>query len=96
MDKKSELEGVEGPDHYTYGTIEVIDYIDQVCSIYPGHEAFYVANVIKYLSRAPLKRNKKVDLLKALDYMERLVGKVSNNNNSVNKTEWPVFSCKKD
>lgn len=61
--------------HYTYGKIEPIDFIDQVCTIYPGHEAFYVANVIKYLSRAPLKGDKKKDLEKAADYMRRLLAK---------------------
>src|SRR5690606_37567762 len=46
---------VNSPSHYTQGAIEVIDYIDQVAEGYEGKQAVYVANVIKYVSRAPYK-----------------------------------------
>ena len=75
--KCDETTAVSNPAHYNYGKIEVIDFIDQVCSVYPGHEAFHVANIIKYLARAPLKGNKKQDLEKAEDYMRRLMAKQS-------------------
>lgn len=65
---------VNSPNHYTYGDIETIDYIDQVTATYPGKYAFLVANVIKYISRANFK-NGKQDLDKAKYYLDRLVEK---------------------
>lgn len=62
------------PSHYKYGDIEVIDYIDQVCRLYGGEQASYVANVIKYVSRSPLK-NGVEDLRKARWYLDRLIDK---------------------
>lgn len=62
------------PSHYKYGDIEVIDYIDQVCGLYDGEQASYVANVIKYVSRSPLK-NGVEDLRKARWYLDRLIDK---------------------
>ena len=63
------------PSHYRYGGIEVIDYIDQVCHLYGGEQASYVANVIKYVSRSPLK-NGAEDLRKARWYLDRLIDKL--------------------
>ncbi|TDM47771.1 DUF3310 domain-containing protein [Macrococcoides goetzii] len=60
------------PNHYKQGEIETIDYIDQVVKGYKPQQAFYVANVIKYVSRAPWK-NGKEDLRKAKWYLDRLV-----------------------
>ncbi|WP_414052913.1 DUF3310 domain-containing protein [Macrococcus animalis] len=60
------------PDHYKQGEIETIDYIDQVVKGYTPQQAFYVANVIKYVSRAPFK-NGAEDLAKAKWYLDRLV-----------------------
>ena len=65
-------DSINHPPHYTYGQIEVIDYIEQVASIYPSRQAPSVANVIKYISRAPLKGGIE-DLKKARFYLNRLI-----------------------
>ncbi|MBL4783888.1 MAG: DUF3310 domain-containing protein [Cohaesibacteraceae bacterium] len=65
---------VNSPSHYTSGSIETIDVIEQVCALYPGNEACNIGNVIKYVSRAPLKGNKLQDLQKARNYLNRVVG----------------------
>lgn len=64
---------VNRPLHYNYGKVETIDYIMQVCALYPGHQAALVANVIKYVSRAPLKGDKEKDLKKAQWYLNKLI-----------------------
>lgn len=64
---------VNSPLHYNYGKVETIDYIMQVCALYPGHQAALVANVIKYVSRAPLKGDKEKDLKKAQWYLNKLI-----------------------
>ena len=61
---------VNKPIHYTYGDIEVIDYIEQVTKDYPPQMAFAIGNAIKYISRARHK-NGKEDLAKARWYLER-------------------------
>lgn len=66
-------DNVNSPLHYNYGKVETIDYILQVCALYPGHQAALVGNVIKYLSRAPLKGKKEEDLKKAKWYLDRLL-----------------------
>jgi len=63
---------VNQPNHYTYGEIETIDYIEQVAEIYPSKQAVSVGNVIKYISRAPLK-NGLEDLKKAQFYLNRVI-----------------------
>ena len=65
---------VNQPSHYTYGDIEVIDYIEQVTASYPPELAFLVANIIKYISRAPHK-NQLEDIKKSQYYINRLVDK---------------------
>ena len=60
------------PKHYNYGEVEVLDYIEQVAELYPPTVAIHVANVIKYLSRAPLK-NGVEDLEKAQYYLDRAI-----------------------
>jgi hypothetical protein len=72
-DKAPTTDVVSSPQHYKYGKVETIDYIMQVCAIYPGHQAALVANVIKYISRAPLKGDKEKDLRKAQWYLNKLV-----------------------
>lgn len=64
---------VNKPLHYNYGKVETIDYIMQVCALYPGHQAALVANVVKYVSRAPLKGDKEKDLKKAQWYLNKLI-----------------------
>lgn len=67
---------VNKPLHYNYGKVETIDYIMQVCALYPGHQAALVANVIKYVSRAPIKGDKDKDLKKAQWYLNKLVDSI--------------------
>ena len=72
-DKLNIPDPVNHPSHYNAGKVEVIDYIEQVCASYPGKEAPLVGNVIKYVSRAPLKEKKLEDLKKARWYLDRLI-----------------------
>jgi hypothetical protein len=62
---------VNHPSHYTAGSIEVIDFIEQVVKHYPPEVGYHIGNALKYLSRAPLKGNLKQDLCKAGWYVER-------------------------
>lgn len=61
---------VSHPTHYTYGDIEVIDYIEQVTKDYKPELAFAIGNAIKYISRAN-RKNGKEDLDKARWYLNR-------------------------
>ncbi|WP_239705165.1 MULTISPECIES: DUF3310 domain-containing protein [unclassified Mammaliicoccus] len=72
----SEQDNVNHPDHYNYGEIEIIDFIDQVSEHYNPVVAVHIANAIKYLSRAPHK-NGKEDIEKARWYIERAYQKWS-------------------
>lgn len=78
-DRLNPVNAVDHPPHYTAGKVEVIDYIEQVASIYDSSEAPLIGNVIKYVSRAPLKGKKLEDLKKAQWYLNRLVAKLENN-----------------
>jgi Protein of unknwon function (DUF3310) len=49
---------INHPKHYTIGTIETIEIIDQVCAHYPGDEAVSVGAALKYLARAPQANSK--------------------------------------
>lgn len=68
--KQEEQDVVNKPKHYTYGDIEVIDYIEQVTKNYKPELAFAIGNAIKYISCANHK-NGKEDLDKARWYLER-------------------------
>ena len=70
VDMQEEQDVVNKPKHYTYGDIEVIDYIEQVTKNYKPELAFAIGNAIKYISRANHK-NGKEDLNKARWYLER-------------------------
>lgn len=70
VDMQEEQDVVNKPKHYTYGDIEVIDYIEQVTKNYKPDLAFAIGNAIKYISRANHK-NGKEDLDKARWYLER-------------------------
>lgn len=61
---------VNEPPHYTYGGIEVIDFIEQVTKDYKPELAFSIGNAIKYIARANHK-NGKEDLEKARWYLNR-------------------------
>lgn len=64
LENKPENDPVNSPAHYTYGKIEVIDYIlDKKLD-------FCLGNVIKYVSRAGHKNNALEDLQKAAKYLE--------------------------
>ncbi|BAH17624.1 DUF3310 domain-containing protein [Macrococcoides caseolyticum] len=62
--------------HYNYGDIEVIDFIEQVIEHYPSVVANSIANVIKYVARAPHK-NDVQDLEKAQYYIKRAIDKTN-------------------
>lgn len=70
---KSSLGGdmVNHPPHYKSGGIETIDFIEAKSLDY------HLGNVVKYVSRAGLKGNKKEDLLKAQWYLNRAISKLS-------------------
>lgn len=61
---------VNHPSHYTYGDIEVVDFIEQVTKDYKPELAFSIGNAIKYISRAN-RKNGKEDLDKARWYLNR-------------------------
>ncbi|PYE09421.1 uncharacterized protein DUF3310 [Staphylococcus sp. AtHG25] len=61
---------INEPPHYTYGDIEIIDFIEQVTKDYKPELAFSIGNAIKYISRANHK-NGKEDLDKARWYLNR-------------------------
>ena len=70
VDMQEEQDVVNKPKHYTYGDIEVIDYIEQVTKDYKPELAFAIGNAIKYISRAN-RKNGKEDLDKARWYLNR-------------------------
>ena len=61
---------VNRPSHYTYGDIEIIDFIEQVTKDSKPELAFAIGNAIKYISRAN-RKNGKEDLDKARWYLNR-------------------------
>ena len=61
---------VNHPSHYTYGDIEVVDFIEQVTKDYKPELAIAIGNAIKYISRAN-RKNGKEDLDKARWYLNR-------------------------
>lgn len=65
-------ENVNHPSHYTDGSIEVIDFIED------KNLGFHLGNAIKYISRAGKKdKNKTVeDLQKAIWYIDRYIEKL--------------------
>lgn len=67
---------VNHPDHYNYGDIEIIDFIEQVTQHYNSDVAYHIGNAIKYLARSPHK-NGKEDIEKARWYIERAYQKWS-------------------
>ena len=67
---------VNHPEHYNYGEIEIIDFIEQVTEHYNSDVAYHIGNAIKYLARSPHK-NGKEDIEKARWYIERAYQKWS-------------------
>jgi hypothetical protein len=70
-------EQVNHPDHYNQGSIEVIDYIEDL----GWGEEFCAGNAIKYLSRYKYKGKPLQDLQKAKWYVERLIQQYENKTN---------------
>ncbi|MGZ9450835.1 DUF3310 domain-containing protein [Staphylococcus epidermidis] len=68
--KKTLDDKVNHPSHYTYGNIEIMDFIEQVTKDYKPELAFAIGNAIKYISRAN-RKNGKEDLDKARWYLNR-------------------------
>ena len=58
---------VNHPSHYTFGTIEVIDVIED------WQLEFHVGNVIKYIARSKYKGRELEDLKKAQWYLNRKI-----------------------
>lgn len=56
---------VNHPSHYTYGNIEVIDFIEDKSL------NFHRGNAVKYIARAGHKNDEIEDLKKAIWYLER-------------------------
>lgn len=63
---------VNHPEHYTYGTIECIDYITD------KQFDFCLGNAIKYITRAGRKKDVIEDLRKAIWYIEKEIEVLQN------------------
>lgn len=63
-------DNVNHPEHYKTGGIETIDFIEA-----KGLD-YHLGNVIKYITRADHKGNRKEDLLKAQWYLNRAISKL--------------------
>lgn len=63
------MDNINHPSHYTYGKIEVIDYIED------KDFGYHLGNAIKYISRAGKKDKSKTieDLEKAIWYLNRKI-----------------------
>lgn len=66
MEEKSN-DNINHPSHYTFGTIEVIDVIED------WQLGFHEGNTIKYIARAKHKGNELEDLKKAKWYLNRKI-----------------------
>ena len=67
LNKKEDM--VNSPKHYTFGTIEVIDVIED----WGLDKEFYLANVIKYIARAKHKGDELESYKKAQWYLSRKI-----------------------
>jgi hypothetical protein len=68
---------VNSPAHYTRGSQEVIDIIEQAISDAPSNaEGYLQGQALKYLLRVWLKDNPKQDCEKAVWYLNRLINKL--------------------
>ena len=67
-----EHDNVNHPAHYTDGSIEVIDFIED------KHLGYHLGNVVKYVARAGKKDPEKTveDLRKAAWYLNRYIEKL--------------------
>lgn len=68
---------VNSPAHYTRGSQEVIDIIEQAIDDAPSTtEGYLQGQALKYLLRLWLKDNPKQDAEKAMWYLNRLINKL--------------------
>ena len=67
---RTAVDNVNHPSHYKTGGIETIDFIEA------KDLGYHLGNVIKYVTRADHKGNKKEDLLKAQWYLNRAIAKL--------------------
>lgn len=69
---------VNSPAHYTRGSQEVIDIIEEAISDAPSNaEGLLQGQALKYLLRMWLKDNPKQDCEKAVWYLNRLINKLN-------------------
>lgn len=65
-------ENYNNPKHYEWDlSVTTMEVLEAVCKDYKGIEAFYVANILKYIIRANNK-NGIEDIMKVKDYATRL------------------------
>lgn len=64
---KEKIDLVNQPPHYTKGTFEVIDVIED------WNLGYHLSNVIKYIARSPHKGSEVQDLKKARWYLDRKI-----------------------
>ncbi len=63
---------VNHPPHYTYGSVETIDYIEDVVGT-DGLIDFCIGNALKYISRCKHKGKFLEDLQKAVWYLNKAI-----------------------
>ena len=68
------MSSVDHPDHYQ--TSEGLEAIDVIEAFF--HDSFHLGNVFKYISRAGKKNDYAEDLEKAAWYLQREIGRNSN------------------
>ena len=74
---KGSSDMVNSPAHYTRGSQEVIDIIEQAIGDAPSSaEGYLQGQALKYLLRVWLKDNPKQDCEKAVWYLNRLINKL--------------------
>ena len=77
FDNYKKSDSVNSPAHYTRGTQEAIDIIEEAIQDAPSVEAGMLqAQVLKYLLRLWLKENSTEDAQKARWYLNRLIDKL--------------------
>ena len=70
--EEQQADNVNHPAHYKIGGIETIDFIEA------KQLNYNIGNVVKYITRADHKGNRKEDLLKARWYLNREIEKFTN------------------
>ena len=75
-------ESYNNPKHYEWDLpVTTMEVVEEVCKDYKGIEAFYVANILKYIIRANNK-NGIEDIMKVKDYSARLYDHMLKKENS--------------